>query len=298
MDGRRIRRWILGAGLILAGVGCKKNTYHDQFGMPKPGQMVTNITPPGAKKSFWGSDPAPQHIPTPGMPASQTFVEAKPKKTGPMPDFEAAAATLKVEQAFVDPPPPNRDQLLDIARIRYERALKAEPKHREALLGLSRMYAKLNDRDKALESYREYLKHHPKDADIHHEVAHRLAEWKDWNGAVTWCDSALKLDPENRTYRKTKGFCMAMGGRWEEAFTTLCEIMPEAQARHNLAGILDHLGHRDACRQQLQMALKADPTYEPSKALLAELDLRIAPDGQVPAADPNPVRQASGTDVN
>ena len=294
MDGRRTRRWILCGGLVLAGTGCKKDTYHDQFGMPKPGQMVTNITPPGAKKSFWGSDSSPQ-APATGMQVPDSIVDAGPKKTGPMPDFEAAAADLKIDQAFADPPPPNRDKMLDIARLRYQRALKADEKHKGALLGLARMHAKLDDQEQTIAAYREYLKHYPKDADIHHEVGQRMAHWKDWKGAVSWCESALKLDPANRTYRKTMGFCMAMDGRWEEAFTTLCEIMPEPQARHNLAGILDHLGHRDACRQQLQMALQADSTYEPSRQFLAELDRRSQPDAGIPAEEPNPVQQAGGT---
>jgi hypothetical protein len=293
MDGRRIRRWILCGALTAAGTGCRKDSYHDQFGLPRPGQMVTNITPPGAKKSFWGSSSTPQ-VPTPGMEMPESITTSLPRKTGPMPDFEAAAADLKIEQAFVDPPPPNRDQLLDVARTRYQRALKADPKHKAALLGLARMHGKLGEKDRALEAYRDYLKHYPEDAAVHHEVAAQLARWKDWTAAVSWCDAALQHDPENRTFRKTKGFTLAMAGRWEESFDTLCTIMPEAQARHNLAGLLDHLGHAEACRQQLQLALQADPTYDVSRDFLAELDGR-APAGGFPEPDPNSIRPAGGT---
>jgi hypothetical protein len=295
MDGRRMRQWVLCGGLILAGAGCKRNTFHDQFGIPKPGEMAANIVPPGGKKPFWGGTSSPPQIPAPGLQSSDVIAEARPKKTGPMPDFEAAAADLKVELAFADPPPPNRDKLLDIARLRYQRALEADEKHKGALLGIARMYAQLDDQERTLEAYRAYLKHYPKDADVHHEVGRRLGHWKDWNGAVAWCESALKLDPQNRTYRKTMGFSMAMAGRWEEAFGTLCEIMPEAQARHNLAGLLDHLGHRDACRQQLEMALHADATFAPSREFLAELDGKSLPDAVVPQEDPNPIQQAGGT---
>jgi tetratricopeptide (TPR) repeat protein len=225
---------------------------------------------------------------------AEPIVAARPKKTGPMPDFEAAAADLKIEQAFVDPPPPNRDELLDTARIRYQRALQADAKHKGALLGLARMHARLDEQDRALEAYRTYFEHYPKDADIHHEVALRLGQWKNWAGVVSWCEAALKLDPENRTYRKTMGFALAMGGRWEEAFTTLSQIMPEAQARHNLAGLLDHLGHRDACRQQLEMALAADPVFAPSRDFLAELNGRVQPAAGAEGQDGGSVRPAGG----
>lgn len=291
MDGRRMGRWIVCGGLILAGTGCKRNTLPDQS-IPSP--MVNNVAPPTLKKSFWGSSSRPQ-VPTPGMPAPEAVAEARPKKTGPMPDFEAAAADLKVELAFADPPPPNRDEMLDTARIRYQRAIQADEKHKGALLGLARMHAKLDEQEAAIEAYRNYLKHYPKDADAHHEVAQRMGQWKNWESAITWCDSALKLDPENRTYRKTMGFSMAMAGRWEEAFSTLSEIMPEAQARHNLAGLLDHLGHRDACRQQLEMALRADPGYEASREFLAELDRKSRPDSGIAAEGASDVQQAGGT---
>lgn len=86
--------------------------------------------------------------------------------------------------------------------------------------------------------------------------------------------------------KKTLGFCLARTGKWDEAFAMLCQIMPEAQARHNLAGLLDHLGYADASKQQLQAAVKADPNYAPARDFLAELDQPRVP------VDPNAVRQA------
>jgi hypothetical protein len=89
------------------------------------------------------------------------------------------------------------------------------------------------------------------------------------------------------------GFCQAMTGQWDAAFTTLSQIMPEAQARHNLAGLLDQLGHTEACKVQLQLALKADPNFVPSADFLAELSKPRDP-------NPNPVQAAgameSGSD--
>jgi tetratricopeptide (TPR) repeat protein len=97
------------------------------------------------------------------------------------------------------------------------------------------------------------------------------ARWKDWPGAVAWCEFTLKIDPENRSVKKTLGFCQAMTGQWDAAFATLSQIMSEAQARHNLAGMLDQMGHTEACKAQLQLALKADPNYAVSAEFLTEL---------------------------
>ena len=48
-----------------------------------------------------------------------------------------------------------------------------------------------------------------------HEIAMKRAQWKDWTGARSRgaeMETALRLDPENRAYRKTMGFCLAPGG--------------------------------------------------------------------------------------
>ncbi len=87
--------------------------------------------------------------------------------------------------------------------------------------------------------------------------------------------------------KKSKGFCLARAGKWDEAFATLCQIMPEAQARHNLAGLLDHMGHPDASKQQLQLAVQADPGYAPARDFLTEM----TNPGAAPA--PGAIRQAS-----
>src|SRR5437879_3726793 len=84
------------------------------------------------------------------------------------------------------------------------------------MLGIARMHAQLGDRDRAAEAYKKYLEVYPKDAAAHHEIALRQAQWKEWSAAVGWCEVALRLDPENRSYRKTLGFCQARAGKWDE----------------------------------------------------------------------------------
>lgn len=286
MDGRRFRRWWL-CGL-LAAVGCHRNaTYPGNIGFPKPGQSVAGL-PPAAKKPFWG-DPTP---PSPGTITDNTGTAShtKPHK-GLLPESQAAFADAQVAAAYGTPPPQNKDQLLDMARQRYHMALKTDPKCKPALLGLARMYAALGDQSQALQVYNKYLEYYPKDHATAYEIAVAHGRWKDWAGAASWCEFALRLDPENRTYRKTHGFCLARAGRWDEALQSLCRVMPEAQARYNIAGMLDHLNYPDHSRQWLQMALQVDPSYTPAREFLAELDQSNRP-GSPAMPEQNPVRQA------
>ena len=262
MDGRQFK-WCLFSGLLISSLGCHRNTYPENM-LPKSGSAPST-------GGMFGSSKPPSTLPSAGMPGDT--MAAAPRKKGPLlPETEVAMAETHLQIALAEPPPPNRDELLDMTRARYQRALKQNPKHKEALLGIARMYAKLGDKDKAIEAYDKYLKIYPKDAETLHELAMKRGHWKDWAGAMASCEAALKLDPENRSYRKTLGFCQARAGKWDEALASLIKIMPEAQARHNLAGLLDHMGQTDMCRQQLQLAFQADPGYAAAKEFLSELN--------------------------
>ena len=288
MDGRRFRRWLFG-GAVLAAVGCTRATHTDVPGLPKPaapGGGLFSSKPP--------VPPPPAGLSTPGIAAEATpvAVAKKPSSSdkGYQADTAVAFADTWAAVALADPPPPNRDELIDRARFAYQKALNKDPKNQGALLGLARLYANTNDRERAAEAYKKYLAAYPKDAPVCHEIATTHAKWKDWAGAVTWCEEALRADPENRSYRKTLGFCLARAGRWDDALVALVQIMPEAQARYHLAEALDDMRYLDASRQQLRLALQVDPNFAPAREVLAELD-QPAPPG-VPGRDPNPIQQA------
>jgi tetratricopeptide (TPR) repeat protein len=192
------------------------------------------------------------------------------------PDTLVAIADVQVDAALAEKTPAaDREALLERAQKGYELALKTDPKHKGALLGLAQFFARTDNRDKALEAYRAYLAQYP-DAEAAHELALAHARWKDPNGAVSWCEYALKIDPENRSVKKDLGFCLALAGKWDEAFAALCRVMPGAQARHNLGGLLDRLGRISEAKEQLRLALKADPNYTPARDLLREIEGKAA----------------------
>jgi hypothetical protein len=271
MDGRRFSLLVAG-GLVVGGAGCTRNTNPPGFVPPAPPAAAA----PG--KSLWGGSGQQPVAAAPGMgpTGSGMPVEAapprRPGQKGLLPDTETEFANTHVQVALGDPTPPNKDELLDMARHRFQRALKQDPKHKGAMLGLARMYVKTGERDRAAAAFKTYIDAYPKDADVHHEAAMACARFQDWAGAVAWCEAALRLDPDNRTYRKTLGFCLARAGRWDEAFAAMTRVMPEAQARYNVAAVLLHVNQPEASRQQLQLALRADPAHADARDFLAELD--------------------------
>jgi tetratricopeptide (TPR) repeat protein len=282
MDGRRFRRWALCGGLVLGAAGCK----HDQPTLPDG----TPFPVQSQKRSMWSSQPT--------LPSATAEASMPPRKPGqPLkPESEAAIAEARASAALDEKNPPNnREQLLDAARQGYQRALTTDPKCKPALLGVARLYARIGEQERADEVYRKYLGYYPKDHAIVHEVAITHARWKDWAGAVAWCDAALKIDPENREYRKSMGFCKAHAGDWDGAFTTLRGLMPEATARYHLARALDQMGQPEASKQQLQYAVQADPNFEAARDMLAELQGGGTTAPPATAEEANPIRQTGGS---
>ena len=160
--------------------------------------------------------------------------------------------------------------LLEQARDGYRKALRADPKNAGALLGLARACARTGQKEDAVAAYKNYLAHHPKDAAVVCEVALAHANWKDWDQAAAWCELALKIDPECRDAKQTLGLCLAFAGRCADGCAVLCQIMPEPRARLHVAAVLLTQGKVDERKAQLELALKADPTYRPALDLLRD----------------------------
>jgi tetratricopeptide (TPR) repeat protein len=256
MDGRRLRKWWLSGCLVAGAFGCNRNSVQQP---QVPGPVLG--TPVTTSKPFWGGS-GKQNVPT-------EIVEEPARKGPAKPETIVALANAQLDSALDEKTiPASREALLDQARQGYQKALQQDSKNKAALLGLAKYYARVGDREKAVEAYKKYFAVFPKDKEIAHEVALAHAQWKDWGGAVSWCEYALKLDPENLSCRKTMAFCLARAGKWERGFEVMCEIMPEAQARYLMARVLEHQNQPEASRMQLQLAIKADPNYAPARDFL------------------------------
>ena len=177
MDGRQYLRFGLYSGLILVGsTGCNRNnTYPGSFGFPKPGQTTMGaVTPPDGGRTWWGGKTAAPKPPAELSSSTTAEMPARPRKPGEgfLPETEVAIADTRVAVALADPPPPNRDQLLDQARQGYAKALQKDPKNKAALLSTAKLYTRMGERDRVrLETYRTYLKTYPTDHEIMFQAA-------------------------------------------------------------------------------------------------------------------------------
>lgn len=246
MDGR-IKR-LLAGGILCGLIGCS----HFRDKSPKP---ITTGEPPMVM-------------------TDRPVVEERRTKNEPLKiETLLAVATVRMQAAMDENrTTQEKEELANQASQAYQKVLSREPKNLEAMRGMARMFAVLHDKDKCVEWYQRAVQAQPKNADIMYEMGKTLgSHFKDRDAMIHCLHTAAKLAPENRTYRNELGFSLALARRYDEGYAWLIRTMPEAKARYNLAGIAEHNGQTDQARIQLALAIKADPTHEPSKIMLAAL---------------------------
>jgi tetratricopeptide (TPR) repeat protein len=287
MDGRRWKQWAL-AGAMAAAVGCKSGPTATS-GMPAPPQL-------GGGSGFSLFRPKP---PGPVPPPAEQPISAVElaRKKGPLrPETIAAFADAQVDAAFANDEASSADtgRALDEARLKYQKALERDPKNYDAMRGLARLYTRIGDRDQALATYAALVRQYPQDHKAAYEQSLAHARFEDWDGATAACRRALTLDPQSLRYTRTLGVCLARTGRPQEGFDLLAKVMPEAEARTAMAKVFADGGQADLARQQLELAVKADPAFAAAKNLLAQFTEQQPQPPAAPPAGGNPVQPVAG----
>ncbi len=200
--------------------------------------------------------------------------QTKPETMVALGDARAEAAMMPDKQSNV------RDTLLSQALQAYQGALERDPNHIPALMGVGAIYTNMNDRDKAIATYERAIKAHPKNAELWFELGRCQGRFKDWNAAVLSLHQATQIEPDNLKYRKMLGLTLARTGRYEEAYAWLSRSMNEAESRYTLGRMMYHLKQYDAGKEQMALALKANPNYEQARDYSDEM---IDGNDQVPA---------------
>jgi len=215
----------------------------------------------------------------PAPPTPQVAVDAKksdtlPKITPKASSCVAGAELLRLEANAHNYTQAQRDDYRERARKGYEQALHIDPKYTPAQLGLARLYFDMNDHDHAVAAYQKALKQNPKSAVLLYELGMVHARSKEWDAALTHLKAAYELNPDDKDCSSTYGHCLARSGRIDEAFEVFRRTVGEARAHFNLARMLHHMNQDDLCRQQLDLALRADPQMVDARNFLVSLAAR------------------------
>lgn len=220
--------------------------------------------------------PTPPTPPMAQTPSNQTSPSAAlpltPHSGKLQPNTHLTMGALAEQMADdANRPAPDREQFRAKARESYQKAVDTDPKFAPAYLALGASFAATNDRDQAVANFAKATQVAPNDAAVWAAQGNYLARLKEWDAAIDSLSRATQLDPTNKEYSKKLGFALARVGRVDEGYAMLAKCMSEAEARYNIARMLQHLEQATACRWYLEMALKADPNYEPAQEALAAL---------------------------
>jgi tetratricopeptide (TPR) repeat protein len=232
-------------------------------------------------------------VPTPPVIEKAKDLPVRPPKTAA--SCVAGGDFFASEAAGAPQGSTKQEDLYDRARKAYQQALDIEPNCLPAFRSLGKLYVTLGDRERALATYQKALQKHPKEATLWFDLGMCHARYKDWDRANEALRRAAEFDPENRQYHNVLGHCLARAGRYDEALAAYRkaagEAHGEAQAHYNLARMLHHLNKNAEARQQLQLAVRAEPTFEAAQRLLAQLDGREPAD---PAVMPAGLEEPAG----
>jgi tetratricopeptide (TPR) repeat protein len=229
-----------------------------------------------------GCTPTTQQVVNQPAPPPQVAVAAKkdselPKKSPKPSTCVMSAEFFRVEANASQYTPEQRDELREKARIEYLQALRLEPTNAAAQLGLARLYFDMNNQDQSVAAYQKALKQDPKNVTLLYELGMVYARSKEWEPALVHLNSAFELDPANKQCATTYGHCLARAGRIDEALAVYRKVMGEALAHYNLARMLHHMNQDGLSRQQLDLALRADPQLSEARELLVQLSTTHTP---------------------
>jgi tetratricopeptide (TPR) repeat protein len=195
------------------------------------------------------------------------------EKRAPKPESLVAFADFRMHAANeANRPQAVQEYLRDQARHAYQSAIELDPKCLAAYTGLATLYQDMGEFDRAVQTYDKGLKLQPKNAELWFKYGMCQARHKDYLAACDTLKTATQLEPENKRYLNSLGFCLGMAGRYEECYAYFARETGEAKAHYNVARMLHHVNRDDEARKHLALALQANPQYREARTLLAELE--------------------------
>jgi Tfp pilus assembly protein PilF len=195
---------------------------------------------------------------------------AEPKRTNLKPETYVSMGTLADAAADEEGrTPAERNGFRLQARQSYQKAIAVDPKYTTAYVAMGKSYMMGGEREQAQVWFKKAIAIAPNDAGLWSELGATQAQCKDWPAAIESMEKAAQMDPASKPIQTRYGLTLARMGRYEEGLNTLAKVMPEAEARYNIARMMQHNQQNDAAQVQLQLAINADPNFEPAREMLA-----------------------------
>lgn len=167
----------------------------------------------------------------------------------------------------------------------YEEAVRIDPEHVGALMGLARVYQRTGRADTALEIYDRLAKIDPSNPAVWNDWGLCYKELGDLASAESRLRKAVELDPMRALSRNNLAMVLAELGYEEEAWEQFRQAVGPARAHYNLAVLAWEHGDIAGAKHHLEQALALDPSLQEARDLLEKL------------GRPGPIRPAAAEEV-
>lgn len=156
----------------------------------------------------------------------------------------------------------------DEAKTHYERVLKGDPTHLEALISLARIADAEQGFAAARPHYVAALNAHSHRAVVHNDFGMSAARGQQLPLSLAAFNEAVRLEPANVRYRNNLAKALMQANRWREALDQLLAAHSPAAAHYNFAFLVNQLdGPPEQVLFHARQALRFDQNFAAAEQL-------------------------------
>lgn len=194
-----------------------------------------------------------------GLPEDAKFEQAKdPTITA---DTQFAAGQLAESQGD-----------FNTALLRYDQALKEDPKHLSALYRSAAVYTTLKQYPAAIGRWYRYVEASDGSATSYNNLALTYELAGKAKEAEVNFKRGIEKYPQDEVLRVNFGLMLARLGRVDDAQAELKHVLDPAKVAYNLAAVYEEMGNMSEARKHYREALSINPQLIDAQSRLAALD--------------------------
>mgnify|MGYP002622806362 CR=1 FL=1 len=153
----------------------------------------------------------------------------------------------------------------------YRRALKQDPRHLDAVMGLARLYDRDGDFATATTLYLQAVALDPENASVQNDLGLCFARQSRFEEAESALQKAVIAEPSGQLYRNNLATVQVELRKYDAALENLKATHPPEVAEYNLGYLLSQKQDHMQARLHFQNALQLKPQFTEARTALAAL---------------------------
>lgn len=204
-----------------------------------------------------------------GRQAGAASAEELRARTAPRDDFEAGRdVPISADTHYAAGQFAEGQGNLPNAMDQYSKALKLDPKHKDALFRTGIVQVKQRSFNAAIETFNRYVAATGGDATAYANLGFAY----ELSGRSTEAENAyrkgIQKDPTNPACRVNYGLLLARKERFNEAMLQMQTVLSEAEVHYNMASVYESLGRKEQAKLEYKKAIELEPTMRDAQARL------------------------------